>query len=74
MQSLPWGQTSQPRKKFGYVSDADSVRTEDFEGKFQELLIRPSGESEADLTDNDPLHAKVKDILKVTAPCKSYYH
>ncbi|XP_021371725.1 myosin-3-like isoform X3 [Mizuhopecten yessoensis] len=66
--SSPRRQAGPFRRKFGYISDADSVRTEDFEVKFQELIFRPSADSETDHTDNDPLHAKVKEILKVTAP------
>ncbi|XP_069136150.1 trichohyalin-like isoform X2 [Argopecten irradians] len=64
--SSPRRQAGYSRRKLGNVSDADSIKTEDFEVKFQELIYRP--DSETDHTDNDPLHAKVKEILKVTAP------
>ncbi|KAJ8312343.1 hypothetical protein KUTeg_009716 [Tegillarca granosa] len=55
-----------------YTSDADSVRTEDFEIRFNNLLVKPGdiSDSQGELTDNDPLHAKVKQILQVTAPYK----
>ncbi|XP_060081296.1 DNA repair protein RAD50-like [Ylistrum balloti] len=66
--SSPRRQASYSRRKLGNISDADSIKTEDFEVKFQELVFRPSAESETDHTENDPLHAKVKEILKVTAP------
>lgn len=52
-----------------YVSDAESVRTEDFEFRFKDLIVNQM-DSETDVTDNDPLHAKVKEILQVTLPCK----
>lgn len=57
-----------PRKPT-YVSDAESVRTEDFEFRFKDLIVNQM-DSEADLTDTDPLHAKVKEILQVTLPCE----
>ncbi|XP_033747289.1 anucleate primary sterigmata protein B-like isoform X3 [Pecten maximus] len=66
--SSPRRQTGYSRRKLGNISDADSIKTEDFEVKFQELVFRPSADSETEHTDNDPLHAKVKEILKVTAP------
>ncbi|XP_071181013.1 cingulin-like isoform X20 [Mytilus edulis] len=50
-----------------YVSDAESVRTEDFEFRFKDLIVNQM-DSETDVTDNDPLHAKVKEILQVTLP------
>ena len=59
----------QSLRKPTYVSDAESVRTEDFEFRFKDLIVNQM-DSETDFTDNDPLHAKVKEILQVTLPCK----
>jgi len=58
------------KKKQGYVSDADSIKTEDFEVRFHDLIIKQPPESEGDTTDNDPLHDRVREILRATAPCK----
>ena len=57
----------QSLRKPTYVSDAESVRTEDFEFRFKDLIVNQM-DSETDFTDNDPLHAKVKEILQVTLP------
>ena len=57
------------KKERSYISDADSIRTEDFEVKFHEIMFSDPPESDGFTTD-DPLHAKVKEILRVTAPCE----
>ncbi|XP_053375093.1 trichohyalin-like isoform X6 [Mercenaria mercenaria] len=54
----------------GHVSDADSVRTEDFEHKFKDMMVNPGGkkeESDLESVSNDPIHTKVKQLLKATA-------
>ena len=53
----------------GFTSDADSVRTEDFESHFNNMMVQP-GESDQDGIINDPIHARVKQLLKATAKCK----
>ena len=54
----------------GFTSDADSVRTEDFESHFNNMMVNPTGESDQDGVTNDPIHARVKQLLKATAKCK----
>ncbi|KAH3894089.1 hypothetical protein DPMN_018247, partial [Dreissena polymorpha] len=57
----------------GHISDADSVRTEDFEHSFKDMMVPTGNQTESDLdtanTDggNDPIHSKVKQLLKATA-------
>ena len=55
----------------GLASDADSVKTEDFESNFNNLMVNQGGEtSDPDTATNDPIHARVKQLLKATAKCK----
>ena len=56
----------------GFTSDADSVKTEDFESNFNNMMVN-QGESDQDTVTNDPIHARVKQLLKATAKCKYLY-
>ncbi|KAL4223886.1 hypothetical protein ACF0H5_017349 [Mactra antiquata] len=53
----------------GHASDADSVKTEDFENKFKEISVRKD-ESDLESVSNDPIHTKVKQLLKATSKYK----
>ncbi|KAK3084913.1 hypothetical protein FSP39_021378 [Pinctada imbricata] len=53
------------------ASDAESVKTEDFEIRFRDLIVRPlepGADTRTDSEISDPLHQKVKEILRLTAP------
>ncbi|XP_052800431.1 golgin subfamily A member 4-like isoform X5 [Mya arenaria] len=72
--SLPRPSSRSPIKLTpGHGSDAESVRTEDFEHSFKEMLVPSVNQVESDLdtanTDlaSDPIHSKVKQLLKATA-------
>lgn len=54
------------KRRTPYTSDAESVRTEEFELRFQ------SGQDTGQESEPvDPLHRKVREILRVSAPYKS---
>ena len=54
----------------GFASDADSVKTEDFESHFNNMMVNQGETSDPDMATNDPIHARVKQLLKATAKCE----
>ncbi|XP_065936303.1 trichohyalin isoform X5 [Magallana gigas] len=64
------------KRRTPYTSDAESVRTEEFELRFQDLIVPPHSQQSGQDTGQesepvDPLHRKVREILRVSAPYKS---
>eukprot|EP00105_Crassostrea_gigas_P014634 XP_011431360.1 PREDICTED: trichohyalin isoform X11 [Crassostrea gigas] len=61
------------KRRTPYTSDAESVRTEEFELRFQDLIVPPHSQQSGQDTGQesepvDPLHRKVREILRVSAP------
>ncbi|XP_062613714.1 myosin-2 heavy chain-like [Saccostrea cucullata] len=62
------------KRRTPQASDAESVKTEDFEIRFQDLMVQPTQngrDSGQDSEPVDPLHRKVREILRVSAPYKT---
>ncbi|KAK3587651.1 hypothetical protein CHS0354_032858 [Potamilus streckersoni] len=55
----------------GHTSDADSIRTEDFESRFHDMVVPQTGESDLDGQGEDPIHTRVKLLLQAT---EKYHH
>ncbi|XP_048768719.2 trichohyalin-like isoform X5 [Ostrea edulis] len=65
--------TRSRRRRTPYTSEAESIKTEDFEIRFQDLMVQPQTQQNGRDTGQesepvDPLHKKVREILRVSAP------
>nr|XP_022344228.1 trichohyalin-like isoform X13 [Crassostrea virginica] len=61
------------RRRTPYTSDAESIQTEEFEIRFKDLMVPQQSPQDTGQESEpvDPLHRKVREILRVSAPYKS---
>nr|XP_022344226.1 trichohyalin-like isoform X11 [Crassostrea virginica] len=58
------------RRRTPYTSDAESIQTEEFEIRFKDLMVPQQSPQDTGQESEpvDPLHRKVREILRVSAP------
>ncbi|XP_078335931.1 uncharacterized protein LOC111137182 isoform X6 [Crassostrea virginica] len=58
------------RRRTPYTSDAESIQTEEFEIRFKDLMVPQQSAQDTGQESEpvDPLHRKVREILRVSAP------